>query len=65
MLPAARVLRAYEDGLRLLREEQAPLPRSINFVTGPSRSGDIEQTIQLGAHGPAPAPASLLVGSAG
>jgi L-lactate dehydrogenase complex protein LldG len=52
VLPAARVLRAYEDGLRLLREEHGALPRSINFITGPSRSGDIEQTLQLGAHGP-------------
>jgi L-lactate dehydrogenase complex protein LldG len=52
VLPAHRVLRAYEDGLRLLRQEKGDLPRSINFITGPSRSGDIEQTIQLGAHGP-------------
>jgi L-lactate dehydrogenase complex protein LldG len=52
LLPAARVLRAYEDGLRLLREERGSLPRSVNFITGPSRSGDIEQTLQLGAHGP-------------
>ena len=52
VLRAGRVLRAYEDGLRLLREERGELPRSINLVTGPSRSGDIEQTIQLGAHGP-------------
>lgn len=28
------------------------LPRLVNFVTGPSRSGDIEQTMYLGAHGP-------------
>ena len=28
------------------------LPRTVNMVTGPSRSGDIEQTILLGAHGP-------------
>lgn len=28
------------------------MPRTVNFVTGPSRSGDIEQTILLGAHGP-------------
>jgi L-lactate dehydrogenase complex protein LldG len=52
VLPAHRVLRAYEDGLSLLRQERGDLPRSINFITGPSRSGDIEQTIQLGAHGP-------------
>lgn len=52
VLAAHRVLRAYEDGLSLLREERGDLPRSINFITGPSRSGDIEQTIQLGAHGP-------------
>ena len=52
VLRAGRVLRAYEDGLRLLREERGELPRSINLITGPSRSGDIEQTIQLGAHGP-------------
>ncbi len=52
VLPAARVLRAYEDGLRLLRAERGGLPRSVNLITGPSRSGDIEQTLQLGAHGP-------------
>jgi L-lactate dehydrogenase complex protein LldG len=29
-----------------------PLPHTLNFVTGPSRTGDIEQTLELGAHGP-------------
>jgi L-lactate dehydrogenase complex protein LldG len=28
------------------------MPRTLNLVTGPSRTGDIEQTILLGAHGP-------------
>lgn len=27
-------------------------PSTINLVTGPSRTGDIEQTLELGAHGP-------------
>ena len=28
------------------------MPRTVNFITGPSRTGDIEQKIQMGAHGP-------------
>jgi len=28
------------------------MPRTVNMITGPSRSGDIEQVILLGAHGP-------------
>jgi L-lactate dehydrogenase complex protein LldG len=51
-LSVERIVRAYEDGFALLRQEHGALPRSINFITGPSRSGDIEQTLQLGAHGP-------------
>jgi L-lactate dehydrogenase complex protein LldG len=36
----------------LARLKAGGLPRTVNFVTGPSRTGDIEQTLELGAHGP-------------
>ena len=43
-----------EDVWKLLRVRfpKSPLPRALNWITGPSRTADIEQTIQLGAHGP-------------
>ena len=53
VVPAARIFATMEDAFALLRAEwPGILPRSINFVSGPSRTGDIEQTIVLGAHGP-------------
>jgi L-lactate dehydrogenase complex protein LldG len=36
----------------VLRARAQGLPRATNFVSGPSRTADVEQTIQLGAHGP-------------
>jgi L-lactate dehydrogenase complex protein LldG len=51
VLHAGQVVASYEDGWDLLRARGAP-PRTVNLITGPSRSGDIEQRIQLGAHGP-------------
>ena len=36
----------------LVRAELGAMPRAVNFVSGPSRTGDIEQTIVVGAHGP-------------
>jgi len=52
VVPASRIVAGMEDAFALLRRERAAMPRAINFVSGPSRTGDIEQTIVLGAHGP-------------
>jgi L-lactate dehydrogenase complex protein LldG len=49
---SARVVRTMEDAWQLLRAERGALPRAVNFVSGPSRTADIEQTVTLGAHGP-------------
>jgi L-lactate dehydrogenase complex protein LldG len=48
----ARIVRGMEDAWQLLRDEVGQMPRAVNFVSGPSRTADIEQTIVLGAHGP-------------
>jgi L-lactate dehydrogenase complex protein LldG len=55
VLPRDRVLGSYEEGwskLRAAAGDAAFMPRTVNFITGPSRTGDIEQKIELGAHGP-------------
>lgn len=48
----SRIVRHMEDVFALLRHERGAPPRALNFISGPSRTGDIEQTIVLGAHGP-------------
>ncbi|MBO0663921.1 lactate utilization protein [Jiella sp. MQZ9-1] len=54
ILDAADVAGDMEAVIAKLRQRhgQGELPRSVNFITGPSRSADIEQTMLLGAHGP-------------
>jgi L-lactate dehydrogenase complex protein LldG len=54
VLRASRIVGPYEDAWALLRDGRAEgfMPRNVMLVTGPSRSADIEQTLELGAHGP-------------
>lgn len=52
LVPASLLLWGMEEGWAKLRAERGTPPRRVNFVSGPSRTGDIEQTLVLGAHGP-------------
>lgn len=57
VLEAGDVVGAYEDAWDRLRKSrgrgpEARMPRTVNLVTGPSRSGDIGHTLYMGAHGP-------------
>lgn len=64
------IVGALEDAVDLMRAAYGTgaMPRSLNFISGPSRTGDIGGRIVLGAHGPrrlaviiyadAPAPAA-------
>ncbi len=48
----ARIVPGMEDAWGFLRAEFEHMPRAVNFISGPSRTADIEQTVTLGAHGP-------------
>jgi L-lactate dehydrogenase complex protein LldG len=54
VVSAADVAGDYEAVWAAIRARygEGLMPRAVNMITGPSRSGDIEQTILLGAHGP-------------
>jgi L-lactate dehydrogenase complex protein LldG len=52
IVPASRIVRGMEEAWQLMRDELGRPPRAVNFISGPSRTADIEQTVTLGAHGP-------------
>lgn len=52
VLEAGRIVATMEQAWDRLRVERGTPPRAVNFISGPSRTADIEQTVTLGAHGP-------------
>jgi len=54
VLREADIVAGYEEvwGRLRARYGKNQMPRTVNTITGPSRTGDIEQAMELGAHGP-------------
>jgi L-lactate dehydrogenase complex protein LldG len=54
VLTRDQVTGTLEDGFSRLRAGRpaGDMPRTINFISGPSRTADIEQQLVMGAHGP-------------
>jgi len=52
IINVARIVKGMEEAWALLRTDRKKIPRAVNFISGPSRTADIEQTIVIGAHGP-------------
>lgn len=54
IIEAGRIAGSYEDVWEVVRavHGEGEMPRTVNLISGPSRTGDIEQKIELGAHGP-------------
>lgn len=52
VLKLPQIVPSMEEAWQRLRYTQQGMPRAVNFISGPSRTADIEQTLTLGAHGP-------------
>ncbi len=52
VLRESRIVARPEDAWALLRKERGSMPRTVNLICGPSKTGDVELVILEGAHGP-------------
>lgn len=52
LLRVSQIVPSMEEAWQRLREMPEYPPRAVNFISGPSRTADIEQTLTFGAHGP-------------
>ena len=58
-----QLVKHLEDGWACAVKSSNGIPRTVNFITGPSKTADVEQTIEYGAHGPRRLHVVLLAGS--
>jgi len=67
VIAAEDVAGDYETVFARIRDTygKGEMPRTVNLITGPSRSADIEQTLLLGAHGPRRLHIVVVTGEAG
>lgn len=52
ILRKSQILSHFEQAWQLLREKYPQWVRTVNLISAPSKTADVEQTIQLGVHGP-------------
>ncbi|MCA0185417.1 MAG: LUD domain-containing protein [Proteobacteria bacterium] len=52
VLQTKQLVAGFEAAWARLRALPGGMPRTVNIVSGPSRTGDVGLTLQLGAHGP-------------
>lgn len=52
IIEASAIVGSYEEAFARFGGSSGELPRVATFITGPSRTADIEKTPQIGVHGP-------------